>query len=1023
MSEAVKKDLDFVRRAEPAEDPSPEILRFLIARAGRYVLDLGGGRGAYSEGLKKKGITCVCADIDPGALAEAKLRGLHAIRMDAQKTAFRDKSFDTVILVEVLEHVTESRSVLAECARIARSNVLITTPNHESYFWLKSRGLYLEASLPSDHLHFFTKDTLENLLGRTFSAYSVFYAEPITLFEGTKPICYRRLYAEAGPDRGVVGARSAGLVQIYHEPLSVEDFLRLPSSTELSDQAAVVALRKLLDVYESRSDLQTSFPEVRKGNYSRLLRWASDVVTQGTHDSAVGILSSFDLYFLPKKLEEFSKQIHAREQVTSNLEHELSQLREELGQTKAQLSELESRLQALNSEKIAVIEDLNHVREELHQSRAELFRTTRELEIIRESFGFNLMKFFTRRIDRIFPDGSKRGEFWKIVVASLKVARTQGIRSLLRQISEKLARREFRLITPEIRIPQVMTRDTFRASPLNEQYRYLLLTNQLDQNSIKAMITDISKFSVKPLISVVMPTFNTEDRWLRSAIESVLNQVYDRWELCIADDGSTRGTVSTTIREYCGTDARIKVTFLPKRSGIAAASNAALRLASGEFVAFLDHDDELTRDALFEVVKCINQHPDAELIFTDEDRIDFEGKRTGPFFKPDWSPDLLLSMNYFAHLLVLRRSVLQEIGGFRSGFEGSQDYDLALRATEKTNCIYHVPKVVYSWRMSSTSTAASLAAKPYARAAAKRALAEALERRHIRGEVLDGYNYWYRVMYTPIGDSLVSVIVITHDNPDLLSKCLTNIKRLTAYRNFEVIVVDHESRKPETLSYLRSLDYPIIKYEGEFNFSKINNLATKAAKGRYLLFLNDDVEALESNWLSKMVGILDNRDDVGAVGAKLLYPDGRIQHAGVILGLGGTAGHPFRGNENSDSCYFGFPHVIRNWTAVTAACMLVRRKVFEALGGFDEKLAVGGNDVDLCVRMQKAGYRVVYTPYAVLRHCEGATRKGPFPLSDYNYFVSKLRDDIRAGDPYYHPSLSVESEEQSYCIDPRLVGL
>lgn len=391
--------------------------------------------------------------------------------------------------------------------------------------------------------------------------------------------------------------------------------------------------------------------------------------------------------------------------------------------------------------------------------------------------------------------------------------------------------------------------------------------------------------------------------------------------------------------------------------------------------------------------------------FTDEDRINFEGERTGPFFKPDWSPDLLLSMNYFAHLLVLRRSLLEEIGGFRSGFEGSQDYDLVLRATERTSWIYHVPRVVYSWRMSSTSTASSLASKPYARAAAKRALGEALERREVRGEVLDGYNYWYRVKYTPTGDSIVSVIIITHDNPGLLRRCLTSVKRLTSYRNFEVILVDHESRNQETLSYLRSLDYPIIRYEGEFNFSKISNLATKAAKGRYLLFLNDDIEVLEPNWLSEMVGILDNRNDVGAVGAKLLYPNGRIQHAGVILGLGGTAGHPFRGNDDSDPCYFGFPHVIRNCIAATAACMLVRKELFDALGGFDEKLAVGGNDVDLCVRMRKASYRVVYTPYAVLRHCEGATRKGPFPLSDYSYFISKLRNDIRAGDPYYHPSL------------------
>jgi GT2 family glycosyltransferase len=571
-------------------------------------------------------------------------------------------------------------------------------------------------------------------------------------------------------------------------------------------------------------------------------------------------------------------------------------------------------------------------------------------------------------------------------------------------------------------IRQGLSHESFIRASLDVQYQVLLKHNELGARKVAELRLAIFKMRIRPLISVIMPTFNTPDEWLKRAIESVRAQIYGNWELCIVDDGSVRASVAETLDRYRTLDPRIKAMFLPRRSGIASASNQAIRLATGEFVGFLDHDDELSQDALYEVVKCINEHSDAQLIYTDEDKIDPHGKRVHPFFKPDWSPDLLLSMNYVPHFIVYKRSLLEEIGGFRAGFEGSQDHDLVLRAVEKTDRIYHVSKPLYSWRMVLTSTAVSLAAKPAAREAAKRALTGALARRNIRGEILDGYNNWYRVRYIPKGDSLVSIIIITHDNLEILKACLEGVQKHTTYRNFEIIIVDHHSQQSKTLNYIRSLGHRTIRFEEEFNFARFNNRASEMAGGRYLLFLNDDTEVAGADWLGEMVGMLDNRSDVAVVGAKLLYPDGRIQHAGVVLGLGGTAEHPFRGMQNSCPGYFGFPHLTRNCCAVTAACMLVRRDVFETLGGFDERLRIGGNDVDLCIRIRKAGYQVVYNPHAILYHHEGLTRKGSFPLSDADYFARKLKEEIRKGDPYYNRNLSTGSGE-CYSIDPGLVGL
>jgi GT2 family glycosyltransferase len=496
----------------------------------------------------------------------------------------------------------------------------------------------------------------------------------------------------------------------------------------------------------------------------------------------------------------------------------------------------------------------------------------------------------------------------------------------------------------------------------------------------------------RPLVSIIIPVYNPQPHWLRDAIESVRAQYYDNWELCIADDASTKGGVRELLAEY-ENDPRIKVTFQRANGGISAASNAALALADGEYIALLDHDDELSPDALYQVVQRINERGELDFIYSDEDKRDPNGALVSPFFKPDWSPDLEYSSNYVTHFSVYRRAMVESVGGFRTEFDGSQDYDLALRVTEQTERIDHIRKVLYTWRMVPGSAASSLEAKPYAYTAAKRALSESLERRGIDAWVEDGATLgWYRIRYRIPGDPLVSVIIPTRDRADLLAKCLDSLDS-SAYKRLEVIVVDNGSVEEETKTLFDSRDLKVVRDPGDFNFSRLVNAGAAAATGDYLLLLNNDVEAINEEWIEAMLEHAQ-RPEVGVVGARLLYPNGRPQHEGVALGIGGTfAGHIDWRN------YLGLSQAIRNCSAVTAAAALTRRSVFDQLGGFDESFRVAYGDVDYCLRARECGYMVVYTPYAELYHHESASRGSTNPPEDEKLARQRWG---RLTDPYYN---------------------
>ncbi|WP_295540189.1 glycosyltransferase family 2 protein [uncultured Thiohalocapsa sp.] len=529
----------------------------------------------------------------------------------------------------------------------------------------------------------------------------------------------------------------------------------------------------------------------------------------------------------------------------------------------------------------------------------------------------------------------------------------------------------------------------------------------------------------RPLISVLMPVYDPPERFLREAVESVLAQAYEHWELCIADDASTLPHVRPLLESFAAWDARIKLHFRTENGHISRCSNDALALANGEFVALLDHDDRLAPHALYEVALLLNQHPDADVVYSDEDKIDAENRRRDPYFKPQWSPDTLLSRMYVGHLGVYRRSLLADIGGFRAGFEGSQDYDLALRATERAESVYHIPAMLYHWRSHSNSAAAGADVKPYAYAAAQRALSDALARRGEPGtiEQLPGTRGFYRIRYRLSDRPKVSIIIPTRDQPALLQQCLASVFGRSSWRDFEVVVVDNGSVDPQALAVI---DYwagreperlRVLRLDVPFNFSLLNNRAVAASDGDMLLFLNDDTEVTTPDWLEALLEQAQ-RPGIGAVGPLLFYPSGRVQHAGVMLGLGGVAGHAHQGEDPCTAGYFGRVIAVTNVAAVTAACLMCRREVFEQVGGFDESLPVAFNDVDLCLRFLDAGLRNVYTPHARLIHRESESRgydhADPAKLERLLSAGERMRarwGSLIVDDPYYSPHLTRHGED------------
>ena len=481
----------------------------------------------------------------------------------------------------------------------------------------------------------------------------------------------------------------------------------------------------------------------------------------------------------------------------------------------------------------------------------------------------------------------------------------------------------------------------------------------------------------RPLISFIVPTYNVSKTLLKECLDSLLNQSYDNFEICISDDHSTLEETIEVLKEYEQKYDQIHVTYRKKNGHISEASNTAISLAKGEFIALIDNDDTIEKDSLYYVVEALNQNKKLDMIYSDEDKIDFKGNYMEPHFKPDYSPDTLMGVNYICHLCVLRTSLVRKIGGFRKAYDGSQDYDLFLRITEKTKEIYHIEKVLYHWRQTATSTAGYLGNKSYAYLAGKRALEDSLKRRKIKGEVIDNKRVsTYLVKYWT-NKPLVSIIIPMRDQAKISRRCFESLYQKNTYSNFEIIVIDNGSCEKETkdlfLEYQKKKNFKVIRDSKEFNYSSLNNEGVKHTKGEYLLFLNNDTKIIQEDTLEWMVGYAA-QEHVGCVGAKLLYPDKLVQHAGVVLGFGGVAGHIYVANSYQDNGLFGRLVMPYNYTAVTAACLMIKKEKFLQVKGFDEDLKVALNDVDLNLKILNQGYYNVCLSNVEVMHYESKSR-------------------------------------------------
>lgn len=570
-----------------------------------------------------------------------------------------------------------------------------------------------------------------------------------------------------------------------------------------------------------------------------------------------------------------------------------------------------------------------------------------------------------------------------------------------------------------------------RGTGPDDYARWIALYDRLTDAELVRLREIVSLLPTAPKISILLPVYNTPRKWLKRCIDSVRAQAYPRWELCIADDASTRKHVRPLLKKYAALDPRIQITFREANGHISEASNSALSLATGDYVALLDHDDELPPHALFVVAKTLMQRPELKLVYSDEDKIDEQGRRFDPYFKPDWNPDLLRSQNYVCHLGVYSRALVHAVGGFRKGLEGSQDYDLALRCIERLTPdeIGHIPHVLYHWRAIAGSTALALGEKNYAADAGRRALQEHLQRSELAGKV-EIRPEGYRVRYAlPEAKPKVSLIVPTRDRVGLLRTCVESILAVTDYPNYEIVVVDNQSSEPETLRYFNEIKQNprvrVLEYDAPFNYSKINNYAASHCICDIIGLINNDIEIIHPDWLSEMVSHAV-RPYIGVVGAMLYYPNDTIQHAGVIVGLGGVAGHAYVSMQKGYPGQMFRAKLIQNLSAVTAACLLVRHEVFNQVGGLDAGLQVAFNDVDFCLRVREKGYLNLWTPYAEMYHHESASRgyedtpeKQRRFIGEITYIKNRWGESLLF-DPAYNPNLTLNSHNFEIASEPRV---
>ena len=535
-------------------------------------------------------------------------------------------------------------------------------------------------------------------------------------------------------------------------------------------------------------------------------------------------------------------------------------------------------------------------------------------------------------------------------------------------------------------------------------------------------------FVYAPKISILVPVYNTPQVFVKQVIQSVRKQTYANWELCVANANPDHEEVKQILEICTKKDDRIKVVNVPENEGIAQNTNCALDIATGEFIGLLDHDDLLEENALYEIVSCLNKKKETDVLYTDEDKVTTDlDEYFSPNFKPDFNLDMLRANNYICHFFVAKKELIKKVGGFRAEYNGAQDYDLILRCTEQAQNVAHIAKILYHWRVHKESTADNPLSKMYAYEAGKKAIEGHLARCHTDGEVLQTDNLgFYRVKYPVKGKPLVSILIPNKDQVDTLDKCLRSIEERTDYDNYEIIIIENNSTEQKTFDYYNQIcndKIRVVYWKKEFNYSAINNFGVDQAKGEYLLLLNNDMEVISRDWMSELLGHCQ-RPEVGAVGARLYYPDDTVQHAGIIIGIGGVAGSVFVGMKRGYTGYMHRAAIQQDLSAVTAACMMIKRSVFEEAGRLEEQLKVAFNDVDLCLKIRKNGYLIVYDPYVELYHYESKTRGAEDTKEKVRRFQSEIEymrchwiDILKNGDPAYNPNLTLKKWDYSLKVN------
>jgi len=953
---------------------------------------------------------------------------------DATELTLLDASFDVVVALDVFEHIPNVRrdAFIYHTSRVARLLTIIGAPFDFTYvveaerevlcFWsslfdtpYRWLAEHAENGLPNldltrksmvsmgYHLHTLQHGNLElwkAFIKGHFSEVCVGSLQPLL------SILYQHYQNNLFESDFSTEESYRSFVFCSREAITIDGIKGIFSSpkTALANEISTNLLIQILDILpsialeKSKLDGAVRDKDVHIGNLTQVLQ-AKDIqissITQEVHDKDVHIGT------LTQAVHDKDVRIETVTQALHNKDVHIATLTQAVHDKEVHIGNLNNAMQ----QRDVLISALQG---------STSWRITRPLRFVMYQF-----KRIRCAVALVKPALIRGGGIKNTFLKASSLYQREGFSGI---------KRGFRFAANGGQIKPAIQSDGFDRNDYAEWIRrYDALTDEIRD----AMRIKVESFASKPLISVVMPTYNPKPEWLIEAIESVRRQIYSNWELCIADDASTDTAIRPILERYASTDARIKVVFRENNGHISNASNSALAVATGDWVALLDHDDLLADHALFFVAEAINQHLDLRLIYSDEDKVAENGERVDAYFKCDWNEDLFFSHNLITHLGVYRRDILNTIGGFRGGFEGAQDYDLALRHIEhiEPQQIFHIPRILYHWRVHAASTAQSSDAKPYALLAGEKALNEHFQRVGVKAHT-NIVPHGYRVKYDlPEVLPLVSLVIPTRNGLSLLKQCIDSILNKTSYPNYEILIVDNGSDDEATLQYLKALRSEdrvrVIRDEQPFNYSALNNAAVRLARGEIIGLVNNDIEVISPDWLGEMVSHA-LRPNIGAVGAKLYYSNGTLQHAGVILGIGGVAGHAHKHISQDSGGYFSRANLIQGLSAVTAACLVIRKVIYEAVGGLNEAdLRVAFNDIDFCLRVREAGYRNIWTPYAELYHHESATRgfeDTPEKQARFSQEVQYMWKRWGAqldNDPAYNPNLTLDHEDFSLAWPPR----